>query len=89
MTTRVVLRVGNAADYETARTLDDAAARLAEEGVKAPFRRMRFGLECPAYRGQNYISLYWGRPDFDAARELSEGEWAHLSTLLANAAVPA
>jgi hypothetical protein len=75
------IRMGDAADYHQVSSLHEAARLLHNSGVTR-FEPRRGGLVCEEYRGNNYVSLYWGNAAADLFRELQDIEFQELYKLL-------
>jgi hypothetical protein len=77
------LRVGDAGDYQTFDATDDAANHLAEHGVRKITRHIKYGVTADDFHGNNYISAFWGGPDAQPTRELTDAEIDEINVALA------
>jgi hypothetical protein len=79
---RVWVRVGDRDDYHGFDTIDEAAREMAAGGVAGPLSARELGVEADGFRGQNHVSLFWGRDAGTPSRGLDAGELAHLQAAL-------
>ena len=89
---RLIVRLGDASEYESFDSLQDVAEYLYEHKVDRPLRPCHGGFQAPGYNGHNYISLYWSEDaliwgeekgwvkneDMDMLRELTTEELAEI-----------
>ncbi len=72
-------RCGDAADYvccgKSLATLVDV---LDSARVRPPFRTRLGGVTCPSFRGNNYVSLYWGDTEGNLISGLRPAELSRL-----------
>jgi hypothetical protein len=60
-TDRLWVRIGDLGEYREPDDLGQLAEELCEQGVGGPLeRRDKFSVCCDGFRGNNYISLYYG-----------------------------
>lgn len=82
----VVIRAGDQDDYHEFATLADAAAYLRDmaqiEMPAALTGDMR--VEAVNYRGDNYISAFWGRSAEDPVRSITPSEWLRMADMIDN-----
>ncbi len=79
---KIWVRVGYGSDYCDCPGLTEAIEYLADSQAFGPFGRVKYGLICPTYDGNNYISIYWGDADAQPTRELTETEYGLIEWLL-------
>lgn len=74
------IRLGDGDGYQNLGTdLSAVIATLREAEVK-DIKECYGGVEAPGFKGHNYISLYWGKPDSaDMVRCLSENEFRRVA----------
>ncbi len=74
------MRLGDAGDYESfGDDLDAAIGALQEAGSGPVLGRASSGIITERYRGNNYISLYWGdETGEDMLRPLSDEEYEYI-----------
>ena len=78
---RLWLRVGDMGEYEDyGNDLAAVADALIQYQVTTgrEISRVKGGIEAPGFRGQNYISLYWGDKNSNHVRDLSSADVAEL-----------
>lgn len=81
------IRCGDLDDYHHFETMYAAAEYLASMLVSHPLKRhVRLGVRDKHYKGENYISLYWGgnKAD-DVQRDFTDEELAQLNIQLERA----
>ena len=77
------VRAGDADNYNDFDGLQEVADYLAEMGAHDPLERCNeYGVTSPEYRGQNYISLFWGDDDAQPIRSLTIDEQNEVNRLL-------
>lgn len=79
------LRLGDNAEYEDCgQDLDDALAALKDVNTGRVLSWVMHGFTTEQFRGNDYISLYWGDGDGNAERELSPEERQQVEDALAH-----
>lgn len=68
------LRVGDCGEYEVMSEIDAAIEYLNELGVGKITCWVKGGFETQNYRGQDYISLYYGDHEADHIADIGEDE---------------
>jgi hypothetical protein len=77
------VRAGDSDNYNGFDGLPKVADYLAEMGATTPVeRRNKYGVTPPEYRGNNYISLFWGDDDAQPIRSLTIAEHNEVNRLL-------
>ena len=77
------VRAGDGDNYNGFDGLHEVADYLAEMGATGPLERCnKYGVSNPEYRGNNYISLYWGDEDAQPIRSLTVAEHNEVNRLL-------
>ena len=76
------VRLGDGDNYNPFDDLSDVAAYLSENGVEQVERHTRYGVRSAAFKGNNYISLYWGDNHAQPSRDVTAGEIAELNSEL-------
>ena len=80
--TCVWVRLGDAGEYDRHDSVEGAALSIREaignfgHEIRDAISRVRMGLECPGFRGNNYISLFIGDDESQPKRELTGDEFA-------------
>ena len=77
---KLMLRIGDNADYDEFDDIEEAADYLAAVGVTEVLHWLHLGFEAPGFGGLNYISCYWESLDIVG---LTEDEQAALEASLA------
>ena len=73
-TIQLWVRLGDTSEYEAYDDVEGAAEALKEAGVQEPLFRVQGGVSAAGYRGDNYISLYWGDSNGNRSRDLTDDE---------------
>lgn len=82
-TVKLWVRVGDGDNYTCFDGFQEVADYLANMGANEPLEVCnRYGVTSPAYRGNNYISLYWGEADAQPTRSLTIHEHNEVNRLL-------
>jgi len=68
------VRVGDAGEYESFDSLDDAIDYLNDLRVGCVEGWLEDGFVTPNYHGRDYISMYWGGPDANHWADLDDDE---------------
>jgi hypothetical protein len=77
------VRVGDADRYNCIDSLQEVADYLAVMGATDPLEWCNeYGVTSPEYRGQNYISLFWGDDNAQPTRQLTLDEHTEVNRLL-------
>lgn len=81
--TKLWVRAGDADNYNAFDGFQEVADYLAEMGATFPLEWFNeYGVTSPEYRGQNYISLFWGDDDAQPIRPLTVAEHNEVNRLL-------
>lgn len=72
------VRVGDAGEYEKFDDLDDAPEYLNELRVGQVTSWVQGGFTTPNYRGQDYVSCYWGDADANHISDLDDPEQEYI-----------
>lgn len=76
-------RFGDGGDYEDlGDELYAVATALVDNDVANPVSWQKMGLSCAGYRGDNYVSIYWGKTAEDPSRELNANEKRQIEEFL-------
>ena len=82
-TTKLWVRAGDGDNYNAFDGFQEVADYLSEMGATVPLERCNeYGVTSPEFRGQNYISLFWGDDDAQPIRSLTIDEQNEISRLL-------
>lgn len=77
------VRAGDADNYNDFDGFQQVADYLAEMGATAPLGWCnKYGVTSPEYRGNNYISLFWGDDDAQPTGSLHPDEHSEINSLL-------
>jgi hypothetical protein len=77
------VRAGDADNYNAFDGFQEVADYLADMGATGPLEWCNeYGVTSPEYRGQNYISLFWGDDDAQPTRSLTDAEHNEVNRLL-------
>ena len=77
--TTLCIRIGDEDDYNMVGCSLKAAAKvLYDAGIKSPIQQCPGGLTTKGYRGNNYISLYWGDRNQNLVRQMNNVEFSIL-----------
>ena len=86
--TKLWVRAGDADNYNDFDGFQEVADYLAEMGATPPLEwSNQYGVTSPEFRGNNYISLYWGDADAQPIRSLTTAEHDDINRLLRSHAV--
>jgi hypothetical protein len=81
--TTLWVRAGDSDNYNAFDGFQEVADYLAEMGATDRLERCNeYGVTSPEYRGNNYISLFWGDDDAQPSRPLTIGEHDEINRLL-------
>jgi hypothetical protein len=79
------VRAGDSDNYNGVDGVQEAADYLAEMGATGFLVRCnKYGVTCPQFRGNNYISVYWGDGAAQPIRSLTIAEHNEVNRLLRN-----
>jgi hypothetical protein len=77
------VRAGDGDNYNGFDGVNEVADYLAEMGATGPLERCnKYGVACREYRGNNYVSLYWGDAAAQPIRPLTVAEHKEVKRLL-------
>ena len=80
------VRAGDSDNYNDFDGLQEVADYLAEMGATGPLELCNeYGVSSPEYRGNNYISLFWGDDEAQPIRSLTIDEHNEVNRLLSTA----
>ena len=86
-TIKLWIRAGDSDNYNSFDDLEDGADYLSDVGATHPLEFCNeYGVTGTEYRGQNYISLFWGDADAQPIRSLTSNQHLHINELLARKA---
>jgi len=81
--TTLWVRAGDADSYNAFDGFQEVADYLVEMGATDCLERCnKYGVTSPGYRGNNYISLFWGNDDAQPSRPLTTAEQNEVNGLL-------
>jgi hypothetical protein len=87
-TTTLWVRAGDGDNYNPFDGLQEVADYLADMGATGPLEWCNnYGVTSPEFRGNNYISLFWGDADAQPTRSLTTSEHDEINRLLQSPAV--
>ena len=73
--TTLWVRAGDGDNYNAFDGFQDVADYLGEMGATSPLEWCNeYGVSSPEFRGNNYISLFWGDDDAQPIRQLTTAE---------------
>jgi hypothetical protein len=80
---KIWVRAGDGDNYNGFDGIHETADYLAEMGATDPLERCNeYGVTSPEFRGNNYISLFWGDDDAQPIRSLTTDERTEVNRLL-------
>ena len=80
---QILVRVGDGDNYNFMAGVHEVADYLAEMGATDPLERCnKYGVATIEFRGNNYISLFWGDEDAQPIRSLTIAEHNEVNRLL-------
>lgn len=86
--TKLRVRAGDGDNYNPFDGFQEVADYLADMGATFPLEwSNQYGVTSPEFRGNNYISLYWGDADAQPIRSLTTAEHHEVNRLLRSHAV--
>ena len=80
---KIYTRIGDAGDYIEAETIPHLITIFQENNVEGPLQHnSEYGVENAEYKGNNYISLYWGIDEETPTKSLKDEELAYINRIL-------
>jgi hypothetical protein len=81
--TTLWVRAGDADNYNAFDGFQEVADYLADMGATGPLEWCNeYGVTSPEFRGNNYVSLFWGDADAQPIRSLTTAEHNEVNRLL-------